>query len=61
MSIVVTAGQRGDSPQFEPVLEKVRPASGRASHASAPIGCGLTCLIPVYPWLIQALRHDRDA
>ncbi|MFD7641553.1 IS5 family transposase [Kitasatospora sp. NPDC059795] len=24
MSIVVTAGQRGDSPQFEPVLEKVR-------------------------------------
>ncbi|MEU6169988.1 transposase [Streptomyces tanashiensis] len=24
MSIVVTAGQSGDSPQFEPVLEKVR-------------------------------------
>ncbi|MFE4256673.1 IS5 family transposase [Streptomyces sp. NPDC056910] len=24
MSIVATAGQRGDSPQFEPVLEKVR-------------------------------------
>ncbi|MFI6495122.1 transposase [Streptomyces sp. NPDC050564] len=24
MSIVVTAGQRGDSPQFEPVLENVR-------------------------------------
>ncbi|MFJ6016887.1 transposase [Streptomyces sp. NPDC092952] len=24
MSITVTAGQRGDSPQFEPVLEKVR-------------------------------------
>uniref|UniRef100_UPI0038B625FC transposase n=1 Tax=Streptomyces erythrochromogenes TaxID=285574 RepID=UPI0038B625FC len=24
VSIVVTAGQRGDSPQFEPVLEKVR-------------------------------------
>ncbi|MEU6199583.1 IS5 family transposase [Streptomyces sp. NPDC047061] len=24
MSIVVTAGQRGDSPQFEPVLDKVR-------------------------------------
>ncbi|WP_043224359.1 hypothetical protein, partial [Streptomyces sp. NRRL F-5193] len=24
MSIVTTAGQRGDSPQFEPVLEKVR-------------------------------------
>lgn len=24
MSIVVTAGQRGDSPQFEPVLERVR-------------------------------------
>ncbi|WP_199818999.1 IS5 family transposase [Streptomyces sp. NRRL B-1347] len=26
MSIVVTAGQRGDSPQFEPVLKKVRVA-----------------------------------
>ncbi|MGW0701073.1 IS5 family transposase [Streptomyces sp. NPDC002867] len=25
MSIVVTAGQRGDSPQFEPVLENARP------------------------------------
>ncbi len=24
MSIVVTAGRRGDSPQFEPVLEKIR-------------------------------------
>ncbi|MEU6633332.1 IS5 family transposase [Streptomyces parvus] len=24
MAIVVTAGQRGDSPQFEPVLEKIR-------------------------------------
>jgi transposase len=24
MSIVITAGQRGDSPQFEPVLKKVR-------------------------------------
>ncbi|MGW3360815.1 transposase [Streptomyces bungoensis] len=24
MSIVVTGGQRGDSPQFEPVLEEVR-------------------------------------
>ncbi|MFG2331062.1 transposase [Streptomyces sp. NPDC048604] len=24
MTVVVTAGQRGDSPQFEPVLEKVR-------------------------------------
>lgn len=40
MSIVVTAGQRGDSPQFEPVLEKVRvPRIGLAGHASAPIGC----------------------
>ncbi|WP_376771651.1 transposase [Streptosporangium saharense] len=24
MSVVVTAGQRGDSPQFQPVLERVR-------------------------------------
>ncbi len=32
MSIMITAGQRGDSPQFEPVLKKVRVArlgSGR--------------------------------
>ena len=32
MSIVITAGQRGDSPQFEPVLEKIRvarPGPGR--------------------------------
>ncbi|MFD3840247.1 IS5 family transposase [Streptomyces sp. NPDC058642] len=32
MSIVITAGQRGDSPQFEPVLNKVRvprPGPGR--------------------------------
>ncbi|MCP9211480.1 IS5 family transposase [Streptomyces sp. NEAU-Y11] len=32
MSHVITAGQRGDSPQFEPVLKKVRvarPGSGR--------------------------------
>ncbi|MFD9484646.1 IS5 family transposase [Streptomyces sp. NPDC059991] len=32
MSIVITAGQRGDSPQFEPVLKKVRvarPGAGR--------------------------------
>ncbi|MET3988040.1 transposase [Streptomyces sp. PvR034] len=26
MSLVITAGQRGDSPQFEPVLKKVRVA-----------------------------------
>ncbi len=24
MSIVITAGQRGDSPQFEPALENIR-------------------------------------
>ncbi|MFD7169288.1 hypothetical protein ACFWAG_39165 [Streptomyces violascens] len=34
MSIVITAGQRGDSPQFEPVLNKVRVA--RLGSA----GCG---------------------
>ncbi|MFE4337175.1 hypothetical protein ACFRQM_50050 [Streptomyces sp. NPDC056831] len=33
MSIVVTAGQRGDWPQFEPVLEKVRvPRIGPAAR-----------------------------
>ncbi|MFI6124483.1 transposase [Streptomyces sp. NPDC051064] len=32
LSVVITAGQRGDSPQFEPVLEAIRvprPALGR--------------------------------
>ncbi|MFF0739021.1 transposase [Streptomyces sp. NPDC004111] len=32
MSVVITAGHRGDSPQFEPVLERVRvvrPGAGR--------------------------------
>ncbi|MFB7554142.1 IS5 family transposase [Streptomyces sp. NPDC056154] len=32
MAVVITAGQRGDSPQFEPVLKKVRvarPGAGR--------------------------------
>ncbi|MFJ5718445.1 transposase [Streptomyces sp. NPDC093149] len=32
MSIVVTAGQRGDSPQFEPVLEKVRVPRTRSGR-----------------------------
>lgn len=32
MSIVITAGQRGDSPQFEPVLKKVRVARPRAGR-----------------------------
>ncbi|MEV1026065.1 transposase [Streptomyces sp. NPDC050264] len=32
LSVVITAGQRGDSPQFEPVLEAIwvpRPGAGR--------------------------------
>ncbi|WP_331753743.1 IS5 family transposase [Streptomyces sp. NBC_00826] len=37
MSIVVTAGQRGDSPQFEPVLARFAcPASGRAGPRVRP-------------------------
>ncbi|MEU3747674.1 MULTISPECIES: hypothetical protein [Streptomyces] len=39
MSIVLTAGQRGDSPQFEPVLRKVRVLRiGPADRASVLIG-----------------------
>lgn len=57
MSIVVTAGQRGDSPQFEPVLEKVRvPRTGlgrprvrpdrlRADKAHAPARTAPTCAV----------------
>ncbi|GAA3478032.1 hypothetical protein GCM10018966_025620 [Streptomyces yanii] len=34
MSLVITAGQRGDSPQFEVVLGRIRvPRSGRAARA----------------------------
>ncbi|MFB7115537.1 IS5 family transposase [Streptomyces sp. NPDC056291] len=37
MSIVVTAGQRGDSPQFEPVLDKVRvPCMGPGRPRTRP-------------------------
>ena len=48
MSIVVTAGQRGDSPQFEPVLEKVRVPRIWAGPARAPgpIECALTRRTP---------------
>ncbi|MET8831716.1 transposase [Streptomyces sp. NPDC004610] len=44
MSIVITAGQHGDSPQFEPVLEKVR-----VPH----IGPGRPCVRP------ERVRADR--
>ncbi|MGW7327379.1 transposase [Streptomyces sp. NPDC054840] len=55
MSIVITAGQRGDSPQFEPVLAKVcvprigpgrprvRPDRVRADNAYASAGTAPTC------------------
>lgn len=47
MPIVVTAGQRGDAPQFEPVLEKVRvPGIGRGRPRSAPIGSARTRRTP---------------
>ncbi|MCQ8831675.1 IS5 family transposase [Streptomyces malaysiensis] len=37
MSIVITAGQRGDSPQFEPVLDKVRvPRTGPGRPRTRP-------------------------
>ncbi|WTQ95598.1 hypothetical protein OG941_40945 [Streptomyces sp. NBC_00147] len=37
MSIVVTAGQRGDSPQFEPALEKIRvPRVGAGRPRARP-------------------------
>ncbi|MFF8652512.1 hypothetical protein ACF07H_00015 [Streptomyces huasconensis] len=32
MAIVITAGQRGDSPQFGPVLERVRVPRVRAGR-----------------------------
>lgn len=42
LSLLITAGQRGDSPQFEPVLNAIgvpRPGVGRGREA-ARCGCG---------------------
>ncbi|MFF5018877.1 hypothetical protein [Streptomyces sp. NPDC001165] len=37
MSVLITAGQRGDSPQFEPVLEAIRvPRLGRGRPRQRP-------------------------
>jgi len=37
LSLVVTAGQRGDSPQFQPVLERIRvPRAGRGRPRTRP-------------------------
>jgi transposase len=37
LSIVITAGQRGDSPQFQAVLERIRvPRSGRGRPRTRP-------------------------
>jgi transposase len=36
MSIVITAGQRGDSPQFEPVLNKIRVARTGSGRPRTP-------------------------
>lgn len=42
MSIVITAGQRGDCPQFEPVLKKVRLArSGSGRPRTRPYASAL--------------------
>lgn len=36
LSVVLTAGQRGDAPQFQPVLERIKvPRSGRAGRDGA--------------------------
>ncbi|WP_256096361.1 transposase [Streptomyces sp. LUP30] len=51
MSIVVTAGQRGDSPQFEPVLEKIRVPR---------IGSGRPCVHPHRVRADKAYASRRD-
>ncbi|MGW0952981.1 transposase [Streptomyces sp. NPDC002545] len=46
MSIVITAGQRGDSPQFEPVLNKIRVprlGSGRPRTRPNRVRADKTC------------------
>lgn len=45
LSVLITAGQRGDSPQFEPVLEAIGvPRLGAGRPRSRPDGCGWTGL-----------------
>ena len=41
LSILITAGQRGDSPQFQPVLERIHvPRAGRGGPGPAAAGPG---------------------
>jgi hypothetical protein len=50
LSIVITAGQRGDSPQFVPVLAGIGcPASVVVAPAPGPIGCWPTRHTPPAP------------
>ena len=43
LAVVVTAGQRGDAPQFETVMAGIRVRGwGRAAHGPGQIGSGLT-------------------
>jgi transposase len=42
LSILITAGQRGDSPQFQPVLERIRVRGNRAYLRRR----GIRCTIP---------------
>ncbi|MFJ8660557.1 IS5 family transposase [Streptomyces sp. NPDC093795] len=62
MSIVITAGQRGDSPQFEPVWEKVRvPRIGPGGNASVPIGSAPTRRTPPAETAPTCAAAESDA
>ncbi len=59
LSVVITAGQRGDSPQFQVVLGRIRvprPGRGRPAHPAGP-GAGRQGLrLPRQPRLPAAAR-----
>ena len=70
LSVVVTAGQRGDSPQFTAVLERISvPRSGRGRARTRPdrvladkayASPGQPCLPAPTPWLDVAGAGSRQ-
>jgi hypothetical protein len=54
LSLPVTAGQRGDSPQFEPVLEAIRvPRAARGRPRKRPLRVRGGVLLPREPRLLR--------
>ena len=60
LSIVITAGQRGDSPQFQAVLGRIRvPRPGRGRRGPARTGCWPTRPTGPAPTALTCGARDR--